>query len=102
MIILRKQSGEGKLELRPGEFIREVFVQELGGNQIKGGIRFGTKHGAGDLIGGLVVEADSFSRLCYDGTAGISLDAPVVVYFDAVLDWNGAVVDIFIDTGLLE
>jgi hypothetical protein len=97
MITLTDISGEGSFQLPAGSYAESVVIREKSGNDVIGGIRFGTAPGESDIVGALSVGAGAVNRVTV-GPLVIDFSAPKTIYFDAVSDWNGAAVDIFINT----
>lgn len=97
MIILENVTGEGSFSLPAGSYPESIVIREKSGNAIAGGVRFGTAHGEDDVVGALAVEASAMNKVMV-GPLVIDFAADKVIHFDAVHDWNGAAVDMFINT----
>jgi hypothetical protein len=97
MISIENVSQEGTFVIPAGEFITKIIIYETAGNDVLGGIRFGKSHGGGDVVGGILTEAGQFSLVPLT-IPPFSMTDNVTIYFDAVRDWNGGMVNIYIFT----
>lgn len=96
MIVLENIAGEGTFTLPAGSYPESVIIREKSGNTIIGGVRFGTTHGENDVVGALAVDGGGIGKVTV-GPLVIDFAADKTIYFDAVDDWNGATVDIFVN-----
>jgi hypothetical protein len=86
----------GNITVPSGCYLREIIQIEKAGFKVLGGIKYGTTEGDDDLVASFNMDANSQDRISID-----HYRTPSVVYFDAVDDWNGASVDIYIILGSL-
>lgn len=101
MKIADKQ-GEGTFIVPAGEYIESIVIEERGGNDVIGGIRFGLSHGEDNIVGCINVDANTLTPRVTLTIPPFSMSNPTTVYFDAVNNWNGALIDIYVVLKVLE
>lgn len=82
--------------LPANSFIQRIIIKNNTANAVTGGIKFGTTAGAVDVMAALAVGANA---LVSDIGTGLlqsvfSLTATQQIFFDAVVAWNNASVDV--------
>lgn len=75
------------------------MIQELAGNAVTGGLKFGTTLGGTDVVTAQAVAGSSLAMIADSALSKkiFSRTAEQIIYVDAVTGWNSAKVDVFFD-----
>lgn len=94
-----KETGKtvaGSFSLPANHVIDSIYVKNNTANAVTGGIKFGSTSGATDVVVALTVGASALVQV-FDAALLLkffSTSAPQTIFYDAVVAWNNANVDI--------
>jgi hypothetical protein len=94
-------SSSGSFSLPAASFIQSVVVRNKTVHKLKGGLKFGHNEDKNNIIGSLSVSPLEIVNVTVNSNV-VDFENPTEIHFDANVDWNSSLLDIFVTCVNLE